>query len=37
MGILDNMFKWFAAKDKAGKELNLVYVLDGEPKTMVDI
>jgi len=37
MGILDNMFKWFTAKDKDGKEMNLGYVLDCEPKTIQDI
>jgi len=37
MGILDNMFKWFTAKDNDGKEINLGYVLDGEPHTIQDI
>lgn len=37
MGILDKMFKWFTAKDKDGNEMNLSYVLDGEPKTIQDI
>ena len=37
MGIIDKMFKWFTAKDKDGKEMNLGYVLDGEPNTIQDI
>lgn len=37
MKILDNMFKWFTAKDKDGKEMNLGYVLDGEPTSIQDI
>lgn len=37
MGIKDILFKWFKSKDKAGKEMNLGYVLDGEPKTTADI
>lgn len=37
MGIIDNMFKWFATKDKDGKELNLGYVLDGEPQNIADV
>lgn len=37
MGILDNMFKWFTAKDKDGKEMNIGYVLDSEPQTIEDI
>ncbi len=37
MGILDNMFKWFTTKDKDGKEMNIGYVLDGEPQTIQDI
>jgi uncharacterized protein YwqG len=37
MGIIDKMFKWITAKDKAGKEINVGYVLDGEPTTIQDI
>jgi uncharacterized protein YwqG len=37
MGILENMFKWFTVKDKDGKEMNLGYVLDGEPKNIQDV
>lgn len=37
MGIIDKMFKWFTAKDKDGKVMNLGYVLDGEPTTIQDI
>lgn len=37
MGILDKMFKWFIAKDKDGKEMNIGYVLDSEPKTIQDL
>jgi uncharacterized protein YwqG len=37
MGILNNLFKWFTAKDKHGKEMNVGYVLDGEPQTIEDI
>jgi hypothetical protein len=37
MGILDKMFNWFTAKDKDGNEMNLGFMLDGEPKTIQDI
>jgi len=37
MGILDNLFKWFTTKDKDGKEMNLGYVLEGEPQTLQDV
>ncbi|MCA0429017.1 MAG: DUF1963 domain-containing protein [Bacteroidetes bacterium] len=37
MGILDKMFKWFTAKDKDGNEMNLGYVLEGEPKDIADV
>lgn len=37
MGIINKLFKWFKAKDKEGKEMNLGYVLDDEPKNMDDI
>jgi len=37
MGIKDKLFKWFKSKDKDGREMNLGYVLDGEPKTTDDI
>lgn len=37
MGIKDQLFKWFKSKDKNGKEINLGYVLDGEPKTNEDV
>lgn len=37
MGILNNLFKWFTAKDQDGNEMNIGYVLDGEPQTMEDV
>lgn len=37
MGIKDQLFKWFKSNDKDGLEINLGYVLDGEPKTTEDI
>lgn len=37
MGIKDKLFSWFKAKDRDGKEMNIGYVLDGEPKSTQDI
>ncbi len=37
MGIIDQLFKWLKSKDRDSKEMNLGYVLDGEPKTKEDI
>jgi uncharacterized protein YwqG len=37
MRIIDKIFNWFTAKDKDNKEMNLGYVLDGEPTTIQDI
>jgi uncharacterized protein YwqG len=37
MGILNKMFKWFTTKDRNGNEMNLGYVLDGEPKTVAEV
>lgn len=37
MGIIHNFFSWISSKDKDGKELNVGYVLEGEPQTMRDV
>lgn len=37
MGIINDFFKRFTAKDKNGENVNVGYVLDGEPKTNEDI
>jgi len=37
MGIKDKLFNWFKAKDKDGTEMNLGYVIDGEPKSIQDL
>jgi uncharacterized protein YwqG len=34
MGVKDLLFRWFKSKGKHGREMNLGYVLDGEPKTV---
>lgn len=37
MDIIRSLFKWFTVKGNSGEEMNLGYVLDGEPKTFEDI
>lgn len=37
MGIKEQLFNWFKSKDKDTKDMNLGYVLDGEPKTLEEL